>query len=289
VTDDRQSKTGSYATDVAGFSFGENWEMYVKRHLSDERVEISRAHLMEFLGRDTLAGCTFLDIGCGSGIHSLAALRSGAQRVISFDADPSSVAATRKVFERCGDPQRMQVLQGSILDDELVARLPKADIVYSWGLLHHTGDLWSAMRNAASLVADGGTFYIAVYEKTDESEYWIATKQRYNRAGWLQQRLMELACIWRLQFRTTNLGAIWVSLRHILSYKRSRGMAYLSDIRDWLGGWPFEPATEAEVCTFCEKELGLERIKVRTGEANIEYLFNRPDSQSLDCVVHQSF
>jgi SAM-dependent methyltransferase len=277
VTEDQQT-TGTAADDVAGFSFGENWERFVKHHFSDERVEISRRHLIDFLARDTLEGCTFLDIGCGSGIHSLAAFRSGAQRVISFDADPDSVATTRQVFERFGDSQRMQVLQGSILDDEFVAGLPKADIVYSWGMLHHTGDLWSAMGNAASLVADGGTFYFAVYEKTDESEYWTQTKQRYNRAGWLQQRWMELACIRRLQLRTTNLGAIWVSLRHILTYKRSRGMAYLSDIRDWLGGWPYEPATEAEVCDFCEKELGLQRLRVRTGEANIEYLFRRSDA-----------
>src|SRR5262245_28023542 len=86
------------------FGFGKNWEDYIEKHFSDERVEISRKHMLSFLGLDDLKGMYFLDIGCGSGLHSLAAFRSGAQRILSFDFDPDSVLTTKKLRDIAGNP-----------------------------------------------------------------------------------------------------------------------------------------------------------------------------------------
>lgn len=258
-----------------GFSFGWNWDRFVRGHYSDERVEISRRHLLDFLGVQDLSGKSFLDIGCGSGIHSLAAFRSGASRVVSIDMDPFSVRATRWVRERAGSPLAWVVHEGSILDPEFVSRLEPADIVYSWGVLHHTGNLWDAVRNAAERILPAGLFYIALYEKTTESPYWIDVKRRYNAASPARRHLMELSYVYRTFLRTKSPSILLRNLRYIRDYRASRGMAFWTDVRDWLGGWPYEPATPAEVTGFCEKTLGLRTLKVKGGEANVEYLFAR--------------
>lgn len=261
--------------DKVTFSFGKNWEAFVERNFSDERVAISRDHMLGFLGRKELSGKTFLDVGCGSGIHSLAAFRSGAARVTSFDIDPYSVRTTRRMHELAGGPANWEVLHGSVLDAAFVSALPTADIVYSWGVLHHTGALWEALRNAATRVAPGGVFYLALYEKTEMSDHWIRVKKRYNASGPLAKRFMEIDHVWRHFFRSRSLKNILESIRYIRTYRQYRGMEFWTDIRDWLGGWPYEPSTPEEVTAFATGELGLRVLKVKTGEANVEYLLGR--------------
>ncbi|MCK5376887.1 MAG: class I SAM-dependent methyltransferase [Acidobacteria bacterium] len=262
------------------FAFGKNWAKFVRNHLNEERLEISRRKLLDTLGRPDLEGATFLDVGCGSGIHSLAALRAGAASMVSFDVDPDSVATTRRVRETFEASPRWEVIEGSVLDERFVTSLTPADVVYSWGVLHHTGDLWSAIRLAASRVVPGGVFFIAVYIRDERSDHWIAVKKAYNRASWFGRRRIESAYVWDTFVRGHNLGGLFASFRYVLGYRRSRGMEFWTDVRDWLGGWPYEPATVDEICAFCEGELGLERIKVVTGEANVEYLFHRPTATS---------
>jgi 2-polyprenyl-6-hydroxyphenyl methylase/3-demethylubiquinone-9 3-methyltransferase len=231
--------------------------------------------MLSFLDAKSLSGKTFLDIGCGSGIHSLAAFRSGAARVTSFDLDPFSVATTSKMRELAGNPGNWQVLHGSVLDPAFVSSLPQAEIVYSWGVLHHTGALWDAVRNAATRVAPGGVFYLALYEKTDMSDHWIRVKKRYNRSGRLAKRWMEIDHVYRHFFRTRSPRQILESIRYMRGYRKNRGMEFWTDIRDWLGGWPYEPSTPEEVTAFATGELGLRMLKVKTGEANVEYLLGR--------------
>ena len=261
--------------DKVTFSFGKNWQKFVERNFSDERVGISRVHLLDFLGLSDLQGKYFLDIGCGSGLHSLGAFRSGAGRIVGIDVDPFSVETSNRVREMSGAPPAWEVLHGSILDDAFVATVEPADIVYSWGVLHHTGDLWKAIGNAASLVKAGGLFYIAIYEKTEKSGHWIALKKEYNRASPLRKRAMELSYVYRHFFADRAPRYVLESIRYMREYRKIRGMEFWTDIRDWLGGWPYEPATPGEVTGFCTGEPGLSTLKVKTGEANVEYLFRK--------------
>jgi 2-polyprenyl-6-hydroxyphenyl methylase/3-demethylubiquinone-9 3-methyltransferase len=263
---------GKEPRDAVTFSFGKNWEAFVENKFSEERVSISRKHLLDFLEVRDLQGAYFLDIGCGSGIHSLAALKSGASRIVSVDIDPHSVRTTERIRAMAGNPPKWEVLEGSILDAGFVARLDPADIVYSWGVLHHTGSLWEAMRNSAGLIRPGGVFYVALYEKTADSDHWIAVKKKYNRSSRSGKRWIEFAYVYRTFFRSRGIREIYDSLRYIMRYRQSRGMAFWTDVRDWLGGWPYEPATPREVTDFCAGPLGLRVLKVKTGEANVEYL-----------------
>jgi hypothetical protein len=129
------------------------------------------------------------------------------------------------------------------------------------------------VRNAGKLVRVGGLFYVALYEKAHDSDYWIATKKKYNRSSSIGKRFMELAYVCRMLFHPRRLLHLPESINYIRNYQHSRGMEFWTDVRDWLGGWPYEPSTPEEVTTFCTGTLGLRCLKVRTGEANVEYLF----------------
>lgn len=264
--------------DESRFEFGANWADFVDKHFSQERVDISRRHLLEFLGRESLEGLSFLDIGCGSGLHSLAAWQSGAQRILSFDYDPQSVATTRALHSLANAPEAWQIMQGSVLDADFMACLPQADLVYSWGVLHHTGDVWNALRHACGRVAPGGLLYIALYSADvridPPPEYWLDIKQRYVAAPAWRRRWMEAAYIWRfhLHKRPWRLPGL---IAHARRYKKSRGMSFMTDQRDWLGGWPMEFCYDADVVRFVTDLADFRLEKMKTGEANTEFLFAR--------------
>jgi SAM-dependent methyltransferase len=259
------------------FDFGKNWKQFVQKSFSQERVEASKRHILEFLKVSHLHGLTFLDIGCGSGLHSLAALQAGAASIVSFDRDPKSVEATRVLYRIAGQPTNWQILQGSVLDEAFMGSLGRADVVYSWGVLHHTGDVWRATRSAAGRVKDGGLFYIALYSADVQidppPQFWLDVKQKYNSSSWFTKRRMELWYIWRFDSgpRTRHLRRF---LARTLRYKQNRGMSRLTDIRDWLGGWPMQFVYDAEAIQFC-KQLGFELVNIATGQANTEFLFRK--------------
>src|SRR3954471_13185049 len=138
------------------FEFGKNWQAFLDV-LDDERIAEAERSLQQMLGVDSLSGRSFLDAGSGSGLFSLAARRLGADPVRSFDFDPSSVACTRELRRRFfPDDADWTVEEASVLDDDFVRSLGRWDVVYSWGVLHHTGAMWRALDLAQSAVgADG--------------------------------------------------------------------------------------------------------------------------------------
>jgi SAM-dependent methyltransferase len=278
MTTEAQSRVEAPAD---AFGFGRNWQRYVSEYLTPERERIAAESLRDLLGVE-LEDRTFLDIGCGSGLFSLCAHKAGARRVTSLDVDPDSVAATSLLRERAGEPDNWTVTHGSILDDAVVDSLPPAQIVYSWGVLHHTGDMWKAIRSASTLVEPGGIFCIAIYNRVTEgridSERWLRIKRRYNHSSRPVQIAMEWAytAYWALgELHSRNSP-----FRLAREYKQSRGMALRTDLIDWLGGYPYEFATVDEIVSFCEAECGLEKVKVvplhPQATGNNEFVFRRP-------------
>jgi 2-polyprenyl-3-methyl-5-hydroxy-6-metoxy-1,4-benzoquinol methylase len=245
------------------FEFGRNWQRYIENYFDAERVDIAERSLHDLIGED-LAGKVFLDIGAGSGLFSLCAHMAGSASVVSVDVDLDSVDACRTLRRAVGDPDNWEILHGSILDPEFVARLGAADIVYSWGVLHHTGDMYTALRRAATLVKPSGVLCIAIYNRVTRrfltSERWQKIKCLYNISPLPIRRAMEAAYL-----------AAWVA-RHVYrlrnpvragaEYKRSRGMALRTDVIDWLGGYPYEYASVDEIVSFCRAECNLEEVKV---------------------------
>ena len=227
------------------FPFGANWARFLMG-LDDERIRDAESSLCNMLGVYSLAGKRFLDIGSGSGLFSLAARRLGAQ-VHSFDFDPMSVACTAELRRRYfPNDIDWHVEQGSVLDTTYVQSLGQFDIVYSWGVLHHTGAMWLGIENAISRVAGvGGQLFIAIYnDQGYKSRIWWFVKWLYN----VLPRPLNLIYAYTLGL-FANVGNILIytlrfkpmtAIRPLMQYKQKRGMSILHDLVDWMGGFPYE-------------------------------------------------
>ncbi len=227
----------------APFSFGENWLRYIKTFNKDNLREV-RLSLQELLGVKSLKGKSFIDIGCGSGIFSLAAMDMDAQEVISLDSDPKSVKAC-SIIKRRNNAKRWSILQGSILDKDFLNNLGKADIVYAWGVLHHTVDMWKAIDNSAKLVKKEGLFALAIYNRHWSSGFWLGFKRFYNKREKIIQKITVLSIF------LPRVLARLMKLKHPLREKRS--MSIYHDAVDWAGGFPYEYAKFDEIVSFLKK------------------------------------
>lgn len=235
------------------FAFGANWMRFLSV-LNDQRIEEAKSSLKRMLNVESLDGKTFLDVGSGSGLFSLAARMLGA-KVYSFDYDPQSVACTAELKRRYFPDDDWVVESGSVLDRDYLARLGEFDVVYSWGVLHHTGSMWEALENVARLVKPDGQLFVAIYnEQQFLSAYWRFVKAFYNRSWPIVQQVLNLGYF--LFFAVELFVADALRGRNpALRYRGvgSRGMTVYRDVVDWVGGWPFEVATPEEIFRFFRK------------------------------------
>lgn len=246
------------------FEFGKNWVTFLSK-LTDQRIRIAEDSLCEMLDIGELSGKRFLDIGCGSGLSSLAAKNKGA-KVTSFDYDESSVWCTTELKRKYyPDSDAWDVCQGSALDRDFLSSLGKHDIVYSWGVLHHTGRMWVAIDNSLSLVDDDGIFFIAIYnDQGFKSHSWWVLKNVYNKLPRLLRKPFAFTLGFSIQFLALIKYIIklkpMVIIKPLFNYKQSRGMSLLTDMIDWYGGFPYEFAKYEYLIDYIENK-GFKLVK----------------------------
>jgi 2-polyprenyl-6-hydroxyphenyl methylase/3-demethylubiquinone-9 3-methyltransferase len=226
------------------------------------------------LGKSNLRGIRFLDAGCGSGLFSLAALRLGAREVISFDYDSDSVTCAKYLNEKFGPFSNWRIDRGSILDKKWLHGLGQYDVVYCWGVLHHTGDMSTAWENVADLVADGGMLFISIYnDQGKKTAIWKRIKRFYNTSPRFIRFLMGngfflATASWMLIIKRRRIGD---------GYSRThRGMGVYHDAIDWIGGYPFEAATPERVFRFFrDRGFVLREMVTKQGLGCNEFVFQR--------------
>lgn len=257
------------------FDFGGNWQKFISE-IGESEIAQASSSLLGSLNVNSLAGKSFLDVGSGSGLSSLAARQSGA-RVVSFDFDPRSVACTEAMRGRSGaSDAEWRVVSGSILDSEFVASLGKFDVVYSWGVLHHTGAMWRALDLTMTCVAPGGQLLIALYNDQGViSRYWKCVKRTYNKSRFHAGMIFTLHAPYFMGARLVGNVARLARRRP----RRTRGMRFWRDLVDWLGGYPFEVASLHEVEQYVESKGFIVRNIKSVGRRNgcNEWVCHRAD------------
>ena len=233
------------------FEFGRNWQRFLRR-LNPERIRSAELYIKQMLGCHSLSGKTFLDVGSGSGLFSLAARRLGAS-VVSFDYDPDCVVCTLQLKDTFfPEDQDWRIERGSCLDQEYLHGLGRFDVVYSWGVLHHTGAMWDALENMSPLVKQDGKLFIAIYNDQGKlSNLWRIVKRTYNRTP----QGLRFAILWPtgicLVAGMTVKDICRLHRPRIISNSTSeRGMSVWTDIVDWVGGYPFEVASPKQIVDF---------------------------------------
>jgi SAM-dependent methyltransferase len=250
------------------FAFGENWKAFVET-LSEESIAEAVRSLARLFPADELRGRDFLDIGCGSGLSMLAALRLGARSVTGIDIDPNSVEAARVLLSRHAAANAWRADVASVFD-YVPHRESTYDVVHSWGVLHHTGDMWPAVRKAAALVAPRGHLALALYRKTPLCGFWRVEKKIYSRSPKPVQAV--IAAFYRGVYKLALMSTGRSPARYIRDYKSARGMSWMHDVHDWLGGYPYESVTPQEVYAVLA-ELGFGQVRAFEKSAAIQGLF----------------
>jgi len=265
--------------DAARFQFGANWRQFL-RLLDEDRIAEAQHSLHELLGVESLDGKSFLDVGCGSGLFSLAARRDGAT-VHSFDYDVQSVACAEELRERYFPKDgQWNIEQGSVLDQAYLSSLGRFDFVYAWGVLHHTGALWSALDNVLLSLAEAGTLSVSIYNDQDRvSQRWRTIKRLYNRSPGALRTLLVIAVGAFFESRSALIRLIRLQnplpFRDWAEKKRTRGMSVWYDLVDWVGGYPFEVAKPEQVFDFY-RQRGYKLVRLTTqgaGHGCNEFVF----------------
>lgn len=260
------------------FEFGDNWAHFLSV-VDDARISRAEAAIKQMLEVENLKGKTFLDVGSGSGLSSLAARRLGA-RVFSFDYDPQSVACTAELKRRYFDADSSwTVEEGSALDADYLTRLGKFDVVYSWGVLHHTGAMRDALANVVANVSAGGKLFIALYnDQGRASKAWWIVKKAYVSLPKQLRFLVVWPCLLKLWGPATVRDLVFLRpFSTWINYKQNRGMSPYRDVIDWVGGFPFEVCKPEEVLDFYRSK-GFELTKLSTCAGGIgcnEFVFER--------------
>jgi len=246
------------------FDFGKNWEKYLDSGFDKSRLGKAASSMKKLLKLENFSNKIFLDIGCGSGIFSLAALQLGAKQIISIDVDEKAVECCEMLKAASGNPLNWEILKGSLADKKFVSSLPKADIVYCWGVAHHTGKMWPSLDNLPFLLKRNGLLVVAIYNRMEgffSSERWARIKRHYNRGNFLTKKTMEY---FYLSYNFLRLVIRFKNPFKVIRNYKARGMAWKTDLIDWLGGYPYEYASTQEVFEFFHDKHKLQMANIKT-------------------------
>ena len=228
------------------FKFGENWKNFSSL-IDKERLVEAEKSLIKLTDKKKLTNLSFLDIGCGSGLSSLAALKLNCKKIYSIDQDRDSFETTKKILKLSGK-KNFKIEKKDLFD---LSEKEKFDIVYSWGVLHHTGKMYDAIIKTTKLLKHNGVLILALYKKTKLCNLWKIEKLFYKSAPRFIQSFLKIVFIFLFRLAMFVKGKSFSS--YLSNYKKKRGMDFFHDVHDWLGGYPYESISFEEMESFMKK------------------------------------
>jgi hypothetical protein len=192
----------------------------------------------------------------------VSAAESGAN-VFGIDVDKENIMALEKTRMAMDYTQAPEVCVVSILDQSFVRQHEhQFDIVHSWGVLHHTGNMTKAIENACLLVSDNGNFICSIYNRHWSSPLWKIIKWCYNVFPAPIQKVVV-----GIMYPVIYLSK-WIVTRKDPK-AMERGMDFFHNVVDWVGGYPYEYATADEIKSLVTRQgfkiLRIIPAKVPTG------------------------
>jgi 2-polyprenyl-6-hydroxyphenyl methylase/3-demethylubiquinone-9 3-methyltransferase len=264
----------------ATFDFGANWDAFSDRLIDEGRLRIAMESLQTLLQRESLHGASVADVGCGSGLFSIAASKLGAERVIGLDINPLCIEVSSRNTARLAPSAALSFHRASVLSPAELAPFGTFDLVYAWGSLHHTGAMWEAIRNVTRMVAPGGTLVLAIYNEHATSPFWRVIKRTYNRVPRVPKTMMAAVAA-----AVIFVAKAVVTRRNPL--EKERGMSFWYDVVDWVGGYPYEYASRSRVEQFIASAgFAITRfVQAQVPTGCNEYVFRRHDSPSTAATL----
>ena len=261
------------------FDFGKNWINFSK-NIDEKRIELATSSFTKLIDFD-LKNKSFFDVGCGSGLSSLVALRLGA-KVFAIDNDGYSIISTTNLLKKFSLNKNYKIEKKSILDDRFIRKVKKFDVVYSWGVLHHTGDMWKALENCSLKVKKKGKLVLAIYnDQGGASKRWYIIKKIYVSSPKVIRFLLVLFFFIFFEIRSFMIKILRFqnpfSFDDWKNKKKNRGMSVIHDLIDWVGGYPFEYSKPEEIFNFIKKKgFSLDNLKTNAGGHGCnEYVFTK--------------
>jgi SAM-dependent methyltransferase len=140
-----------------------NWRENVDKFILDELQ----------MTREQIRGKRVLDAGCGQGRWSYGFIKLGAT-VRGIDTSVSAIKYANEHLKRTTPPARFCVL--NVLDERQLSKVfnnAEFDIIWCWGVLHHTGDPEKGFDNLVKLLKPGGTIHLYLYgKKSFVNKFW---------------------------------------------------------------------------------------------------------------------
>ena len=228
------------------FKFGENWKNF-SNLIDNNRLKEAVTSLKKLTNKKSLNNLSFLDIGCGSGLSSLAAIQLNCKKIYAIDQDEQSIKTTKKVLQK----SRFKKVKVEKKDLFTLNEKEKFDIVYSWGVLHHTGNMLEAIKKSTKMVSKNGMIILALYKKTKLCNLWKIEKYIYKSSPKVIQNFIKNLFIFL--FKLAMILKRKNFSNYINDYKTKRGMDFYHDVHDWLGGYPYESISIEEISKIMDK------------------------------------
>lgn len=200
----------------------------------EQRKYMVEPHIPGFAQFDRWRDKRVLEIGCGIGTDAVNFVRAGAEYT-GVDVSEVSLDLARQRFEVFG-------LDGNLVHsnaEALDVRSASFDLVYSFGVIHHTPDPDAVLRQARRAIRPDGEFRLMLYAKESWKDAMIESgfDQPEAQSGCPIAHTYTQAEV-RAMLRAADFAAVEITQDHIFPYVVEKYIRYDYELQPWFAAMP---------------------------------------------------